>query len=65
MKTATSIRGKDILGLETMSADEMQLILSTAREMKNVIARDIKKLPTLRGKSVINLFFEPSTCPCA
>lgn len=61
MKTAISIRGKDILGLETMTAEEMQLILNTAKEMKNVIARDIKKLPTLRGKSVINLFFEPST----
>lgn len=61
MKSAVTIRGKDILELETMSVPEMELILHTAKEMKNVIDRDIKKLPTLRGKSIINLFFEPST----
>ena len=61
MKKAASIRSKDILELETMSVAEMELILTTAKEMKNVIDRDIKKLPTLRGKAIINLFFEPST----
>jgi aspartate carbamoyltransferase catalytic subunit len=60
-KSQVSVRDKDILGLETMSVEEMELILSTAREMKGIIGRDIKKVPTLRGKSVINLFFEPST----
>lgn len=61
MKSATSLRGKDILELESMSVPEMELILNTAKEMKHVIGRDIKKLPTLRGKAIINLFFEPST----
>jgi aspartate carbamoyltransferase catalytic subunit len=60
-KGMVSLRGKDILGLETMSTEEIKLILDTAREMKGIIGRDIKKLPTLRGKSVVNLFFEPST----
>lgn len=36
-------------------------MLDTAKEMKNIIHRDIKKLPTLRGKSVVTLFYEPST----
>jgi aspartate carbamoyltransferase catalytic subunit len=44
-----------------MTVPEMELVLDTAREMKNIIDRDIKKVPTLRGKSIINLFFEPST----
>lgn len=60
-KAQVSLRNKDILGLETMSAAEMYLILDTAKEMKNIIDRDIKKAPTLRGKSIINLFFENST----
>ncbi len=60
-KSQVSLRGKDILGLENMSVAEMQLILDSAKEMKGIIGRDIKKVPTLRGKSVINLFFEPST----
>lgn len=61
MSCIASLRGRDILGLQTMSTEEINLVLATAKEMKNVINRDIKKLPTLRGKSVINLFFEPST----
>ncbi|HMM20947.1 MAG TPA: aspartate carbamoyltransferase catalytic subunit [Selenomonadales bacterium] len=60
-KAQVSLRGKDILGLRTMSVPEIELILDTAREMKHIIDRDIKKVPTLRGKSVVNLFFEPST----
>lgn len=60
-KSQVSLTGRDILGLEHMSAPEMQLILDTAVEMKGIIDRDIKKVPTLRGKSIINLFFEPST----
>jgi aspartate carbamoyltransferase catalytic subunit len=60
-KGQVSLRDKDILELQTMTVPEMQLILDTAREMKNIIDRDIKKVPTLRGKSIINLFFEPST----
>ena len=60
-KRLISLRGKNILGLETMTVPEMELILSTAQEMKSVIDRDIKKVPTLRGKSIVNLFFEAST----
>lgn len=61
MKSLVSLYDKDILDLETMTVQEMDLVLETAKEMKSVIDRDIKKLPTLRGKSIINLFFEPST----
>lgn len=60
-KTQVSLRNKDILELQSMPAAEMQLILDTAKEMKTIIDRDIKKVPTLRGKSIINLFFEAST----
>lgn len=60
-KQVASLRGKSILGLENMSPAEIELVLNTAKEMKNIVNRDIKKVPTLRGKSIINLFFEPST----
>lgn len=60
-KTQVSLRNRDILELQSMSAAEMMLILDTAKEMKTIIDRDIKKVPTLRGKSIINLFFEAST----
>jgi len=60
-KYQVSLRGKDILGLETMTVPEIELVLATAQEMKSVIDRDIKKVPTLRGKSIVNLFFEAST----
>ena len=60
-KGNVSLKNRDILGLETMTAAEMELVLDTAREMKNIIDRDIKKVPTLRGKSIVNLFFENST----
>ena len=60
-KSAISLKNKDILALETMSVPEIETILETAREMKNIIDRDIKKVPTLRGKCIINLFFENST----
>lgn len=60
-KSQVSLRNRDILELQSMTVPEMELVLETAREMKNIIDRDIKKVPTLRGKSIINLFFEPST----
>lgn len=60
-KNNVSLRGKNILGLEYFSPEEIELVLDTAKEMKNIIHRDIKKLPTLRGKSVVTLFYEPST----
>ncbi len=56
-----TLRRKDILGLEEMSAEEITLILDTARSMREIIQRKIKKVPTLRGRSMINLFYEPST----
>ncbi|MGI6065352.1 MAG: aspartate carbamoyltransferase catalytic subunit [Bacillota bacterium] len=52
---------KDLLGLADLTPEEITYILDTARPMKQIILRDIKKVPTLRGKSVVNLFYEPST----
>lgn len=60
-RSNVSLRGKDLLGLQNMETAEIALILDTAREMKTIIDRDIKKVPTLRGKAIVNLFFEPST----
>jgi aspartate carbamoyltransferase catalytic subunit len=53
--------GKDLLGLEPLSADQIQLILDTAEPFKEVSERAIKKVPTLRGKTIVNLFYEAST----
>ncbi len=53
--------GKNILGLENFSPDEIRLVLKTAREMKKIIRGDVKKLPNLRGRAIVNLFLEPST----
>lgn len=52
---------KDLLGLQDLSVEEIQLILDTAVPMKDIIGREIKKVPTLRGKAVAILFYEPST----
>jgi aspartate carbamoyltransferase catalytic subunit len=52
---------KDLLGTRELSVEEITAILDTAESFKEVSARSIKKVPTLRGKTVINLFFEPST----
>ena len=52
---------KDLLGLEGMSAEELNLILDTAVSFKEISERPVKKVPALRGKTVVNLFFEPST----
>lgn len=52
---------KDLVGIKDLSVDEIRLILSSAFSFKDVIRRDIKKVPTLRGKTMVNLFFEPST----
>lgn len=54
-------RRKDLLGLEELSKEEIELILSTAESFKEVSTREIKKVPALRGKTVVNLFYEPST----
>jgi len=55
------IKHKDLLGLEYLDKDEINLILDTADSMKEILERPIKKVPTLRGKTIVNLFFEPST----
>jgi len=52
---------KDLLGMEALSAADIRLILNTADSLKPISLRDIKKAPTLRGKSVVNFFYEPST----
>src|SRR6187397_3529506 len=57
----TALRHKHLLGIADLSAEEIVLILDTAEAMKEIASRPIKKVPALRGKTVINLFFEPST----
>ena len=52
---------KDILGMKDLTVDEINLILETAESFLEISTREIKKVPTLRGKSVINLFYEAST----
>ena len=53
--------GKDLIGLEPLSADQIRSILDTAEPFKEISERRIKKVPVLRGKTIVNLFFEPST----
>lgn len=60
-KNTVSLRGKHVLDLDNFSPEEINLVLETAKEMKNIIHRDIKKVPALRGKSIVTLFYEPST----
>ena len=60
-KPSLRLAGKDLLGIQKMDVSEIELILDTAESFKEVSTREIKKVPTLRGKTVINLFFEPST----
>lgn len=55
------LKRKDLLGLKELSSEEIKLILDTAVPMKDIIMRPIKKVPTLRGKAIINLFYENST----
>lgn len=52
---------KDLVGIKEISKGDIELILNTASSFKDVLKRDIKKVPALRGKTVVNLFFEPST----
>jgi aspartate carbamoyltransferase catalytic subunit len=59
--SGTSWQRKDLLSIADLSTDEIQLILDTALSFREVSERPVKKVPTLRGKTVINLFFEPST----
>ena len=55
------LKTKDLLGLEYLSKEDIELILDTAIPFKQLFTRSIKKVPTLRGKTVALLFYEPST----
>ncbi len=55
------LKRKDLLGLKDLDSKEIDLILKTAVPFKELFTRSIKKVPTLRGKTVVNLFYEPST----
>jgi aspartate carbamoyltransferase catalytic subunit len=55
------LRGRHLLGIADLSAEEIALILETADAMKEVAERPIKKVPALRGHTIVNLFYEPST----
>jgi aspartate carbamoyltransferase catalytic subunit len=62
MRTAaSSLKSKDLLGIETLTPEEIALILDTAEGFKEVSERHVKKVPALRGQLVINLFMEAST----
>jgi aspartate carbamoyltransferase catalytic subunit len=59
--SVTTLRSKDLLGIADLTPEEISLILDTAEAMQEIGSRDVKKVPALRGKTVVNLFFEPST----
>jgi len=61
MSAATALRSRNLLGISHMEPDEIELVLETTLAMKEVGTRPIKKVPTLRGRTVVNLFFEAST----
>jgi len=61
MTPTSAALGKDLVGLEHLSADQLRTILDTAEPFKEISERRIKKVPVLRGKTIVNLFFEAST----
>lgn len=61
MATGTTFAHRHILGMEQLSREDIAHILATADSFKEISTRSIKKVPTLRGHTIINLFFEPST----
>ncbi len=61
MTTGYFFPHRHILGIDQLSVDDIRHILSTAESFKEISSRPIKKVPTLRGNTIINLFFEPST----
>ena len=61
MKSEYNFTHKHILGLEQLSKDDINHILHLAESFKEISSRSIKKVPTLRGKTIVSLFFEPST----
>jgi aspartate carbamoyltransferase catalytic subunit len=60
-RAAAALKSRHLLGIAGLGADEITLVLDTAEAMKEIGGRAIKKVPTLRGRTVVNLFFEPST----
>ena len=61
MTRTASYLGKDLIGLEPLTAEQIGSILDTAEPFKEISERRIKKVPVLRGQTIVNLFFEPST----
>ncbi len=61
MNQTASALGKDLVGLEPLSPEQILAVLDTAEPFKEISERRIKKVPVLRGKTIVNLFFEPST----
>ena len=59
--TSAVLKQRNLLGIRGMTAGEIAHILDTAETFREISEREIKKVPTLRGRTVINLFFEPST----
>ncbi|MDI6784068.1 MAG: aspartate carbamoyltransferase, partial [bacterium] len=57
----TGLKTRHLLGLEYVSKEEIELILQTAKPFKELFTRSVKKVPTLRGKTLVNLFYEAST----
>ncbi|HEU5251511.1 MAG TPA: aspartate carbamoyltransferase catalytic subunit, partial [Thermoanaerobaculia bacterium] len=57
----SALRSKDLLGIESLEPEEITLLLDTAESMRSISERPIKKVPALRGRMVVNLFFEAST----
>ncbi|MFO7783982.1 MAG: aspartate carbamoyltransferase catalytic subunit [Thermodesulfobacteriota bacterium] len=57
----STFQHKDLLSMEQLSVKDINLVLDTAESLKEISLREIKKVPTLRGKSVIHFFYEPST----
>lgn len=56
-----SLKSKDLTGIKELDSGDIELILDTAAGFKDVLGRDIKKVPALRGRTAVNLFYEPST----
>jgi len=54
-------RKKDLLGIKQLEPEEIEVVLETAETFKEISTRPIKKVPTLRGRTVVHLFYEPST----
>jgi len=55
------MKGRHLIGIEDLDTEDIERILDTAEHMREIGGRDVKKVPTLRGRTVVNLFFEPST----